>query len=72
MRFKCSECGQTYDSDADMAGKQVECGKCGKVFSVPFPDEAKAQEAAAPAAPRAPTPPPKDDKPEEAYAMTQT
>ena len=71
MRFRCSECGQTYESDADMAGKQVECGKCGKVFAVPFPDEAKAQEPAAAPGRQPSAPPPKEEGPEERYSMTQ-
>jgi len=74
MRFNCTECGQTYESDADMAGKEVECGKCGKVFSVSTEQAATPPPSQDPAMPdlTAPTPATKkDDKPEEPYTMTQ-
>ena len=42
MRFKCTECGQTFEGEADMAGKQLDCAKCGKSFTVPAADAGKA------------------------------
>ena len=47
MRFNCSECGQTYEADTDMSGKEVECGKCGKVFKVPTAEEMASRQPAA-------------------------
>jgi MoxR-like ATPase len=42
MKFKCAECGQPYEGEADMAGKKMPCTKCGKSFLVPGSGEAKA------------------------------
>ncbi len=71
MRFKCTNCGQSYESETDMLGQEVECGKCGTVFTVPKqepePDAAPDLSAALPPppAPKAP------EEPEKPYVMTQ-
>ena len=74
MRFNCTECGQTYESDTDMAGKEVECGKCGKVFSVST--KATPSTTEEPAMPDLTTPSEntevkKEEKPETPYTMAQ-
>ena len=35
MRINCPKCNQVYEVDADLCGKDVQCEKCGEVFTVP-------------------------------------
>ncbi len=71
MRFKCSKCGQTYESEADMIGQEVECGKCGTVFSVSKDEAADESQADATSALPPPSAPKGPEEPETPYIMTQ-
>ena len=35
LTFNCPECGQSYETDDDVAGKKVKCEKCGNSFKAP-------------------------------------
>ena len=39
IRFSCDNCGQHYEVDDDLAGKEAECTSCGVSFSIPDAQE---------------------------------
>ena len=45
ITFSCSSCGQVLRTGADKAGKKAKCVKCGKILTIPAPDEVEAEPA---------------------------